>query len=410
MKLKPGILVRFALVVLVAVLVGLALRKARRSAQLSDCRSNLRSIAVALVNYHEIHGEFPPAYIADEHGRPMHSWRVLLLPFLQDTFFQGFPLIYRQYRFDEPWNGPNNKALLQTSPWDYQCPSYADTDHTTSYVMVVGEGLLAEGPRTSRRHEDITDDPVNSIAIVEIANSGIHWMEPRDFNYDDLALQINSDRQRSISSYHEGGAHVALLDCWVRFLKDDTPPEALNAMLTIAGGEQSQILNEYVIKERTEAIRQDSINRRYHYCVRGKAHYRNGAYGQAIRDFTEALGEPNMSYNVEAYRGRSLAYKEQGEHDLAAADQDEADRLDRADADRFFGFALECRADEKYERAISWFTSTLRRVPDHEAAYRERAATYQLMGEDEKADADIARAKELQERAAEDDQDEDQTE
>jgi hypothetical protein len=66
------------------------------------CRRQLRHIAIALQNYHDVHGQLPPAYLPDSRGRPMHSWRVLLLPFLE------MQALYDQYDFNEPWDGPNN--------------------------------------------------------------------------------------------------------------------------------------------------------------------------------------------------------------------------------------------------------------------------------------------------------------
>jgi Protein of unknown function (DUF1559) len=60
---------------------------------------------LAVANYHETYGCFPPAYVADRDGKPIHSWRVLILPFLEQQE------LYRAYNFDEPWNGPNNRKL-----------------------------------------------------------------------------------------------------------------------------------------------------------------------------------------------------------------------------------------------------------------------------------------------------------
>src|SRR4051812_9073955 len=74
----------------------------REASKRTQCKNNLKEIALALHNYHEAYGCFPPAYIADKDGRPMHSWRVLILPYLDEK-----PL-YLKYRFDEPWNGPHN--------------------------------------------------------------------------------------------------------------------------------------------------------------------------------------------------------------------------------------------------------------------------------------------------------------
>ena len=63
---------------------------------------------MALQNYHQANGCFPPAYIADKNGKPMHSWRVLILPYLDRT------ILYKAYDFTEPWDGPNNKKLSAT--------------------------------------------------------------------------------------------------------------------------------------------------------------------------------------------------------------------------------------------------------------------------------------------------------
>ncbi len=75
-----------------------------------SCNYCLLNIALALQNYHDDYGSFPPAYIPDKDGKPMHSWRVLLLPYLERR------TLYEKYRFDEPWNGPNNRKLALEKP------------------------------------------------------------------------------------------------------------------------------------------------------------------------------------------------------------------------------------------------------------------------------------------------------
>jgi hypothetical protein len=99
------------------------------SSRRSACRSNLKNIALALHNYHEDHGSYPPAYIADENGRPMHSWRILLLPYIE----RGD--LYKQYRFDEPWDGPNNRKLASQMPGLYRCAGhdYGEGEFHTTY-------------------------------------------------------------------------------------------------------------------------------------------------------------------------------------------------------------------------------------------------------------------------------------
>ncbi len=109
------LLALFALFPLAALLLP-AMNAAHDSFYRAHCIHCLFDISMALDTYHQVNGCYPPAYIADKDGKPMHSWRVLILPYLLGG---GAHL---QYRFDEPWNGPNNKKLLPQRPYDYACP------------------------------------------------------------------------------------------------------------------------------------------------------------------------------------------------------------------------------------------------------------------------------------------------
>src|SRR5258708_3140815 len=112
-------------------------RGSRTASRRSQCKNNLKQIGLALHNYHDEFKCFPPAFVADANGRPMHSWRVLLLPYLDQA-----PL-YANYQFDEPWDGPNNSKLADKILAVFNCPS---EDHArdkskatmASYVAVVG--------------------------------------------------------------------------------------------------------------------------------------------------------------------------------------------------------------------------------------------------------------------------------
>ena len=84
---------------------------------------------------------------------------------------------------------------------------------------------------------DITDDRSSTPVVVEIANSGIHWMEPRDLDLSDITPTINSKTARGIASRHHLGAWCILADGNVRFLPEKMPPERLRILLTIHGGE-----------------------------------------------------------------------------------------------------------------------------------------------------------------------------
>src|SRR5262249_40592874 len=84
--------------------------------QATNCSGHFTTIAVAMDQYHQWYGHFPPAYRTDASGKPAHSWRVLLLEFLDHE-------LYAKYRFDEPWDGPNNRKLESRMPSYYACPA-----------------------------------------------------------------------------------------------------------------------------------------------------------------------------------------------------------------------------------------------------------------------------------------------
>jgi hypothetical protein len=223
-----------SLCVIALVLVLLLPASTSRGDPRGRCKYNLRQIGVALHNYHDVYGCFPPAYIADERGRPMHSWRVLILPFLDKA-----PL-YNSYRFDEPWDGPHNARLADQAASVFQCRAgITEPDaptNSTSYVAVIGPRTGWPGAE-SVRISDITDRTAETLHVVEIANSGIHWMEPRDLHVTQMARVINPAAGMGISSPHVGGAHVLAVDGSVRFVSETTPEETIRRLIERDDGE-----------------------------------------------------------------------------------------------------------------------------------------------------------------------------
>lgn len=207
----------------------------RESYRRANCVSNLKQIGMALQNYHDQQKTFPPAYIADSEGKPMHSWRILLLPYFEEGNVHE---LAKQYRFDEPWNGPHNRTLAVKAPAVFRCPSATDSEGETSYVAVVGEPTLWSGEK-GFSHRNIGDGARKTIAIVETAQSGINWLEPRDIPIARATRGINPSEVRpSISSDHHGGVNVLLADGSVHYLTNDLSPEILYGLLTPNGGEE----------------------------------------------------------------------------------------------------------------------------------------------------------------------------
>ncbi len=246
------VVVLVLLLVLVALLLP-AVAAAREAAPRSQCANNLRQIASALHNYHDTYECFPPAYVCGKDGRPMHSWRVLILPHLECD------ALYKQYDFSEPWDGPKNRLLAENMPSVYRCPSAEkrrdNRPPMTSYVVVTGPGTLWPGTE-SRRFADCRDGTANTLLVVELADSDIHWMEPRDpglpgvLRPDGAAYRLPSNHGGETGYFViekvEGGGNVAMVDASVHYLPAPLTAEGLAALAADGDGKTLESIERMV--------------------------------------------------------------------------------------------------------------------------------------------------------------------
>ena len=215
--------------ILIALLLP-AVQSAREAARTMHCSNNLKQISLALLSYESTYGCFPPACITDDNGRPMHSWRVLILPFMEQQ------ALYEQYDFDQPWDSLNNRMVTNRVLRCYHCPSVPQTPGTeTNYVMIVGPETVAF-ENSAVAMTEIVDGTSNTIMVIETADSGIQWAEPRDLSADDLSLRINDGSGEGIGSHHHGGVNASFCDGSVHFLSDSTDPETLRQMINRKDG------------------------------------------------------------------------------------------------------------------------------------------------------------------------------
>ena len=158
----------------------------------------------------------------------MHSWRVLILPYIEQQE------LYKEYRFDEPWDGPNNRQLAHRMPKIYALHGDHKPGRTiTNYLAVVGPNTVWR-PGKPMTVKDVKDGVSNTIMIAENRGRDVHWMEPRDLEFDNMDWTINSPN--GISSKYDAPAAV-FLDCSVRRLSPKLAPTALQALFTIDGHE-----------------------------------------------------------------------------------------------------------------------------------------------------------------------------
>jgi prepilin-type processing-associated H-X9-DG protein len=212
------------------VLIGLllpAVQSAREAARRAQCMNNLKQIALALHNYLSANETFPLPAIAGKDGKPLLSWRVAILPFIE----QGD--LYNRFKLDEPWDSPHNKALLKEMPPTYLCPSRRNVEpYTTTYRIFVGPGAMFEkGQATGIA--TITDGTSNTVLVVE-AKEAVPWTKP------EAELPFDPKAQPSLlgaGSSHPGGFNAAFGDGSVRFLKSSINLNVFKALITRNGGE-----------------------------------------------------------------------------------------------------------------------------------------------------------------------------
>ena len=202
-----------------------AVAKVRDSAANAQSANNLKQIALALHNYHDTHNAFPPAAVCDKAGKPMLSWRVLILPYIEQAE------LYREFKLDEAWDGPTNKKLLAKMPKVYAIPGTDDAKELkTHYRVFVGNGALFDylrGPKL----QDVADGTSNTIMVVTAAES-VPWTKP-----DELAFDPDKDMGKLLGAVVNGRIQTAFADGSVRTLSKVPAKKTLNALITRAGGE-----------------------------------------------------------------------------------------------------------------------------------------------------------------------------
>jgi hypothetical protein len=138
---------------------------------------NLKQIGLAMLNHESAFRTFPAAASCDKSGKPLLSWRVALLPFLDET------ALYKEFRLDEPWDSPNNLPLVKTMPKVFQT-SGRPNDGRTSIMVFTGDKVpfkLGRKPSMG----SIFDGASNTILAVEAGpDKAVEWTKPEDLPFD----------------------------------------------------------------------------------------------------------------------------------------------------------------------------------------------------------------------------------
>ncbi|MCA9140749.1 MAG: DUF1559 domain-containing protein [Planctomycetales bacterium] len=210
------------------ILVGLllpAVQAAREAARRMTASNELKQIGLALHNYHSAYKKLPDAASRDEAGNPLLSWRVAILPFIEQQ------ALYEEFHQDEPWDSPHNIKLLERMPSVYVDPSVPVQPGYTVFQLPVGTGLMFEDDG-KRKFRDVLDGLSNTIMAIETSRgAAVPWTKPDDWHVD------MQDPLAMTGDSHQNGFHVLMGDGAVIFIAKSIDLGLFRSLLTRAGGE-----------------------------------------------------------------------------------------------------------------------------------------------------------------------------
>jgi hypothetical protein len=197
--------------------------------------NNLKQIGLALHSYHDVYKFLPPAGITDADGKPLLSWRVAILPFIEQQD------LYKQFDLNQPWDHPTNKKLIAKMPAIYMVPGADAKEGETNYRVLVGPGTMFEprkgqgGRAVGLRLLQVPDGTSNTFMVVEAAEATI-WTKP-----DDLPYNPNGPLPKLGTS--PDGFLALMGDGSVRFVRSTIPSDIWRWYLTGNNGMVRQPLD-----------------------------------------------------------------------------------------------------------------------------------------------------------------------
>jgi hypothetical protein len=194
----------------------------REQLRITTYHHDLKWIGMALHQYHDLHGSFPPVVVRDEDGTALHSWRSLIQPQLFEIHRDGQRS--ETYSLSEPWDSSQNQQSLKDHRFGR---------HRCQFLAVVGEHAAWQ-PDGVRRLREFTDGTSQTILVIAVRDSGIPWNQPTDAVVTDAGTLTVNGRPLDVA-----GVEVFVLkaDGTVSFFKRGIEQTLLRALLTIDAGD-----------------------------------------------------------------------------------------------------------------------------------------------------------------------------
>ena len=195
---------------------------ARARATQMQKSNDMKQVMLAFHNYHSSEKHLPPRAFTDSQGRPLLSWRVAILPYLEQA------AMYRAVKLDQPWDSEDNRMISSTLIPTYGGDRSMGSKTTIRAPVFPGSAWDGNGPPKTFR--DIHDGLSNTIAIIDApASAAIEWANPQpwEISVDDPMSDIFGDRQTVMVGMFDGAV--------ITLARETMTNEKLKAMLTISG-------------------------------------------------------------------------------------------------------------------------------------------------------------------------------
>ncbi len=203
---------------------------ARSAAQRANALNNLKQIGLAMQNHDSVFRRFPASYSVDKEGKPLLSWRVRILPFIENK-----PL-YEAFHLDEPWDSPHNKKLIEMMPLEYMSPGIETPPGMTHYLAICGPDT-AFPPGKGIGLGDIRDGTSNTIMVVE-STKAVPWTKPEDLTFDP------KNPAAGLFGLRPGVCNATMCDGSVQSLPESIDPEMLGRFLMRNDGKEAPYVHD----------------------------------------------------------------------------------------------------------------------------------------------------------------------
>lgn len=193
--------------------------------------ANAKKIADALNSYRMTHGSYPTPTVVDAAGKPLYSWRVLILPQL------GYDSLYNAYQLDQSWDSPTNLNLMNQMPPVFACPGNMNAlaAQETNFALIVGQGTLFP-PGSPVDPNQMQDKPSETLLVVETLDGAYTWTQPGDISTSN-GVAIGRRPMVDVGGSYPDCFVAATVDGSAVAIKNTIPRVSLDSVISPNGNE-----------------------------------------------------------------------------------------------------------------------------------------------------------------------------